>query len=201
MNKLKHSLLKILKICRSNSISSTSFTFIFLFCALTGHSQLTFLGASASYSDSYRSWEIYSVDSTDIGSTELLDLKWPLRNDWTEWKWETEEEVIYLQQTYRNNDSQWSHRVYLNPITMKAKWRNDPRIWTISYGNEKFIWKTANNLTDQWVYNDKEYGYFEVITTYENDPRDWEILDESSLPDEVKRSMIFISLYVASPKL
>jgi len=200
VNKPKHSRLKILKICHSNSIYGSIFTIVTFLLCTAGHSQSTFLGASASYNDSFRSWEIYTVDSTDIGYTELLDLKWPLRNDWTEWKWETEEEVTYLQQTYRNNDSQWSHRVYLNPITMKAKWRNDPRIWTISYGDEKFIWKTAYNLTDQWVYDDKDYGYFEIITTYENDARDWEILDQSSLPNEVKRSMIFISLYVASPR-
>ena len=200
MNKQRNLQQKILKICLFNKRSPVFATLLFLFSYQILVSQSTFLAASAFYDDSFRNWEVITLDSLDNEHIEVLELKWPLKNDWTEWKWDTAEQLTYLEQTYRNNDSRWTYRFYDSPITMQAKWRNDPRIWTITHGELKVNWKTAYNLPDQWIYEDKAFGYFEVITTYENDVRDWEIIDESSLPDEVKRSMIFISLYVASPR-
>lgn len=164
------------------------------------YSQSYYYNASAYYDDSYSQWNISAVDSLEEELEEELFLKWPNRNDWTQWTWNTENDVVYLEQKWKNKVDQWELRGSDGTVSMKIKWRNDATNWTIQHGDYKINWKTVSDSdAGHWALDHKEYGYFEMYNTYEGDSRDWVIIDECLLPTYMKQAMIFTVIRVTTP--
>lgn len=201
----RHLLQRILKIYPFRFPLNLNLTFIAaLFCVVLFRGSTTaqsqYLGVSATYDDSFSEWVIYSIHEEEE-TEDLLRLKWPLRNDWSQWLLETEDDFISIQQTWTNRSNAWQLRHADGLVTMQMKWRNDPTEWRISYGDYNITWKSEyKNEVGLWILDHKDHGYFEMYNEFENDPRDWLVVDESILPDPIKQALLFIVLEVCTPK-
>lgn len=87
---------------------------------------------------------------------------------------------------------------------MQMKWKGDVTEWRIKSGNEILTLesKYKNNL-EEWSIKEEKYGKFEIYTTYEQDVRDWEVIDEldEKVSIHAKMAMLFIVLYHSTPKV
>jgi len=164
--------------------------------------QSFYIGFSSNWDDSFREWSIYSIDTTDNEQEELLKLKWPFKEDWTEWVIEEYELNDNIRQKWPNNPNRWEYRSIDNIIDIQPFYRNNLTEWLIKYDDYQITWKSEyKNDLNLWFLNHKELGYFELITSYENDPRDWEIIDEApDLPDDIKQAIIFITIWSTCPR-
>lgn len=177
-----------------------SIFFIFYFNSII-FSQVELYGIGTSWDDSYKEWILYTADEEVEGE---LSLRWAANNDWSEWDYRIDEESGSIKQKWHNDPSQWELRGGNEIITIKTKWSNDITEWRISTGSINLTLKSKyRNQLEEWELTTKTYGKFEMYTTYENDPRDWEIIDELdeeiSLP--MKLALMFVVMYNSTPKL
>lgn len=158
-------------------------------------------GIGTEWSDSFREWNIYTLEENEPGE---LRLRWSTGNDWTEWNYTLGEHFGSVRIKWRNNPNEWEIRGDNVIVTARTLWNNDPREWRISGpGSRQFTLKCRyGNQTDEWQISDDRYGIFQMYTNWEGDPRDWVIVDE--LFEEVtlaeKMAMAFIVLYHSTPK-
>ena len=164
--------------------------------------QSQFYAISSSYDDSAREWSIYYVDNEGDEERATLYLKWPFRNDWTEWSLDLGPNLYSIRQMYNLLPVQWTLSGPDSSISIRQKWRGDNNIWVISYGDKKIIWRTdVTNNFDVWYMQLSEEEYFDMWTVYPGDSRDWDIEDKTAtLPIEVKVAAIFTTVYLTSPK-
>lgn len=155
---------------------------------------------SAKWGDAFNEWTLYSDVEDEEGD---LTMRWLSRNDWSEWNYSIGESSGSVRIKWKDDPSQWEVRGDGEIISIRMKWNNDITQWTLSDGTNRFTFKTrfGNNL-NEWRLKDDSKGVFEVYTEYENDPRDWLIVDEMdeeiSLP--MKMGMVFIAMINTVPK-
>jgi len=180
--------------------------YIFLFITLslmlfTSSLQAQVLtGISAKWSDAFNEWTFFTDTEDEEGD---LTMRWQMRNDWSEWDYRIGESSGSIRMKWKDDPTQWEVRGDGEIVTIRMKWNNDISQWTLSDGTNRFTFKTrwANNL-NEWILKNEDKGIFEIYTEYENDPRDWLIVDEMdeeiSLP--MKLGMIFIAVFNSVPK-
>lgn len=165
-----------------------------------GQSYLT--GLSAKWNDAFFEWEVYAFEDDKELEGELR-LKWPFRNDWSEWILDLDEQYLTIRLRYKNVTNHWEIRGAGSIIEMKPIWLNDHTQWRISFDGKKIKWRTQYpNDLNYWFFEDDENGFAEFYTVYRDDPRDWEFNDQTrDIPFEVKVAMAFIGMYYSTPKL
>ena len=157
-------------------------------------------GFETRWSDDFREWTIFTGDEDEEGS---LALRWPQQNDWSEWDYRIGESTGSIKLKFKNDPSNWEVRGDGEIITMRMKWKNDVNEWTISDGSKKLTLKAVynNNLND-WKIDGAQNGVFEIYMEWQDDPRNWTIIDELdediSLP--FRMAISFISVYHSFPK-
>ncbi|NNF22936.1 MAG: hypothetical protein HKN67_13435 [Saprospiraceae bacterium] len=158
-------------------------------------------GVSTKWDDAFFEWQVYAFENEEETEGELR-LKWPFKNDWTEWVLDIEDQYFTIRLRYRNVLDHWEIRGGDVLVEMKPIWLNDYTQWRISYNGERIKWKTQYpNDLNYWFYEDDANGFAEFYTIYRNDPRDWEFNDQTeNIPFEVKLAMAFISIYYSTPK-
>ncbi|MBT8189296.1 MAG: hypothetical protein KJO50_07470 [Bacteroidia bacterium] len=158
-------------------------------------------GVSTKWDDAFFEWQVYAFENEEETEGELR-LKWPFKNDWTEWVLDIEDQYFTIRLRYRNVLDHWEIRGGDVLVEMKPIWLNDYTQWRISYNSERIKWKTQYpNDLNYWFYEDDANGFAEFYTIYRNDPRDWEFNDQTeNIPFEVKLAMAFISIYYSTPK-
>ncbi|MGK0387422.1 MAG: hypothetical protein ACI94Y_000148 [Maribacter sp.] len=174
---------------------------ILFFVIISSYAQIELYGISTAWDDSYKEWVIYTTDEEQEGEIEL---RWASKDDWSEWDYRLDEESGSIKQKWNNDPSQWELRGGNEIITMRTKWSNDFTEWRISAGGETFTLKSKyRNQLEEWELQGDTYGKFEMYTTYENDPRDWEIIDEldEEVSFHIKMAMLFIVMYHGTPKI
>lgn len=194
-------MLKILVIFLFDNFIRTHLNFIaglllfFNFHSLSiGQSQ--FFGLSSVYDDVATEWIVLSADSLEEYESNLT-LKWFYKNKPADWQidhlgnyWDIELRKNAVPQTWTLQSNNFS-------VTVRQRWRNDITEWRISTGSENYIWKTEyGNDLSWWYFEDDKAGFMQMWTTWDGDPRDWEIEDNAPLvADEIKLCMIFITMY------
>ena len=177
--------------------------YLFLFITLLFTSSLSaqvLTGMGAKWSDAFNEWTVYTDDEEVEGD---LTMRWQMRNDWTEWDYRIGESSGSIRMKWKDDPTQWEVRGDGENISIRMKWNNDITEWTLTDGTNRFTFKTryGNNL-NEWLLKNDDKGNFEVYTEYENDPRDWQIVDELdeeiSLP--MKLGMTFIAVFHSVPK-
>jgi hypothetical protein len=196
------------------------FFFIGLWLAAAAQAQ-TLSSVSTRWSDSFVEWEVYAVMPQDTSETEdgeeedeespeeelygELKLRWlNVRDDFSEWDYEMGEERGTIRQKWKDDLSQWELRSYGgNVVTMRTLWSNDLTEWRVTDNsitlNLKSKWK---NQFDEWLVDDSTRGKFYLYTYVQNDPRDWAIEDglDESVSASMKTALIFLTVFIASPK-
>jgi len=165
-------------------------------------------------------WEIYATMPTDTTETDDPDadsetpeeelygefkLRWlNVRNDFSEWDYELGGERGTIRQKWKDDLTQWELRSYSgNIISIRTMWANDLTEWRVTDNsvtlNLKSRWK---NQLDEWLVDDATRGRFYLYTFAQNDPRDWAIEDrlDESVSEPMKLALIFLAVFVTSPK-
>ncbi len=173
-------------------------SFLMMYSVVNAQSEL--YGLSTEWDDSFKEWIIYTDDEDVEGE---LELRWSTRDNWREWDYRIDEETGSIKQKWENDPSQWEVRGGTEIITMRTKWSNDFTEWRISNGSQTFtlVSKYRTQLTE-WSIKEKDYGHFQMYTTYDLDTRDWDILDEMSeeISIHTKMAIVFIVMYQSTPK-
>ena len=180
------------------------FQFLYFFLlswSLSAQVQLT--GISSQWNDSFSEWKVYaSIDSTQEIEGEM-HLKWAFKNDWTEWVIDNILDTrVNIKMKYANNSNFWELRSGNTIIMMQTKWSNDFTEWRVKFDGGQVNWKAdyKSNL-NYWYYDDDKFGFMEMFSVYDNDPRDWEIIEKSTnIPQEVNLACMFLTSFFTSPR-
>ncbi len=174
---------------------------LFIFLSLSLYAQFELFGIGTKWDDSFKEWTIFTSDEDVEGD---LSIRWITKNDWKEWDYRLEDESGSIKMKFHNDPSKWEVRGGGEIISMQTKWRGDNTEWRITDGSVTLTIKSKyrTNL-EEWEIQENKYGAFEMYTTYENDIRDWEIIDE--LSDEIsfhfKMALLFVVAYNSTPKI
>ncbi len=161
------------------------------------HSQIP-AKISTRWNDSFKEWVIY--DSTDqyLGQIEM---KWTLRNDWTDWTYRVGEESGTIKMKFKNDPDYWEIRGGNEIITARTQWRGQISEWNITTDHNRYVWRTAyRNQLDEWYVDNDDPNSFAIYSEFENDPRDWMVLDSEEISIHEKIALIFLAIHHASPK-
>ena len=153
------------------------------------------------WDDAFFEWEL-QTDMEDVQGE--LTMRWPMQRDFTQWDFNLDELHGQISLKFPSGLQQWEVRIGNELALVQQQWQNDFTRWRITdndvtvhfntkYGNTPFEWKMREA---------ERYGKFLVYTEYDQDPRDWVIIDELSneisLP--IKLGMAFIAMYQVIPK-
>jgi len=185
---------------------------VLLFCFLTSStlSAQSIMGISSRWSDEFTEWDVY----TDMGdqtvredkgeefievapSGELL-MRWQIDLNWAEWDFEVDGVTGSIRQLWKDDPTQWELRIGSEVITCRAAWRDDLSEWRITNNKKTLIWRSKYRRDfNEWQLRDKANGEFSVYATFQNDPRDWTVVDEldEDIPFSMKMAMTFLAMY------
>jgi hypothetical protein len=158
------------------------------------------------WADSFSEWVFFSTHDTIDGREPLpeesgrLTLRFPHRNDWSDWKFEGDFRAT-IRQDWNDDLTRWSVRGPNETIAIRTKWTNDFRSWELTGNRHTFVIATRYNSPDEWMLRDKKHGDFYMYTIYGQDPRDWAVVDELSaeVSAEMRLAMIFVVLFSSTP--
>lgn len=160
------------------------------------------IGLGTRWSDSFREWDVHTVDEQKIGS---LELRWRLSDDWTQWEFRLGDTTAQIRQKWADDPNLWEVRCLGEVVTARTVFANDFRQWRLSDGTHRIRWQSRyGNIRDEWLIREaEEHGSFNVHTYWEGDPRDWVV--ENGLDPEVSYAMrvalIFIAVFNSVPKV
>lgn len=172
---------------------------LFLLFSLDCFSQYI-VGLHSRWEDSFHEWVILGEYEDDDG---LLETRWKLKNDWTEWNFTFSGISGDIIMRHKSNPGFWETRSNGLLVTARAIWPQDPTQWQITFGNYKLILKTRFGLIgDEWLVDDEKAGTFYMYTEWEGDPRSWIIEDnlEENIPVLVKIAMIHTVIMQSIPR-
>ena len=178
------------------------FILIFLSSPYLGKTQ-NISALATQYNDSFIAWWIYGIDDDEpIGE---LRMKSPTREDWTSWVYEFYDGSYgNIKVLWQDDLTQWQVFGEGSVVSFRQKWNNDATHWRIETDEDVISFKSRySNILEEWSCEDQELGTYEVYTTYEGDPRDWTVVDQTShqLDLTTRMGMIFIALFNGSPRL
>lgn len=171
---------------------------LFLFLPFwVGAQQLT--AVATQWSDSFKEWIVY----TDVeGEEGHLRLRWNSRGDWTQWEYRIGEWFGQIRTKWPERVDEWEVRGENLIIDARTMWRDNMREWRISTPEgHQYKWQSRYaNMLDEWVIDTEKFGFFEMYTAYEGDPREWLIVDEldASLPERMM--LVFLTIINSTPK-
>lgn len=151
------------------------------------------------WSDSFREWVIVT-DDEDINGE--LELRFGVNDDWTQWTFQVGETYGQIAPKWTNQLDEWELRSGSQVVTAKAMWRGDATEWRIRPSSgPTYIWQSRyKNQADEWFCDTDYDGYLEMVSTFEGDPREWNIVDELDKPIPEKIMLLFITLFHTTPK-
>ena len=161
----------------------------------------TIYGMSTEWNDSFREWIILGEDEDQDGS---LEIRWPLRDDWTEWDWDFGgiRGEFYMRRP--NDPEAWEGSGDGALVEGRTVWPGDRSRWVVVSGNIRMELGTRySHIADEWIAEDRKFGRLYIYTDWEGDPRDWVIEDELSeeVPLVMKLLMVHIALMQSVPKI
>lgn len=160
------------------------------------------IGLGTRWSDSFREWEIQTVDDQRYGS---LELRWRLSDDWTQWEFRLGDTTAQIRQKWADDPNLWEIRCLGETVTARTIFSNDFRQWRLSDGEHRIRWQSRyGNIRDEWIIREgSEHGDFRVQTYWEGDPRDWIV--EDNLNEDVSYAMrvalMFVAVFNSIPKV
>lgn len=157
-------------------------------------------GLATKWSDEFTEWTIFTDDEELEGE---LVMRWQLQGDFSEWDYRIGDEAGSIKLKWKDNPSEWEIRGYDDIVTARMIWSNDFREWRISNNTINLRLKSKyGNTFDEWSIREDDYGDFVIYTSWQGDPREWEIIDEldEDISLEMKMALIFISTFHSFPK-
>ena len=173
---------------------------LFFFLAVASLNGQELYAINAAWSDSFIEWSFVTVDEEE----GYLAVRWPNRENWSEWVFDFNGYSGTLRMKWDNNPNIWELRYGGEVVNIKTKWRSDFSEWRISDGISQLTFASRyTNTISEWRLLEKNYGNFILKTEWENDPRNWNIYDEldKSIPIGMKLAMTFIAIINSIPRV
>ncbi len=173
-----------------------------IFCLVFVQSTLAqrLVGLSTKWDDSFSEWIVYTEHEDLEGE---IVMRWPHRDDWSEWDYRVGELSGFIKVKWRNDANLWELRGENEIITIRTVWQNDWRQWEVKSGRIQLDIKSKwSNILEEWYLADDRYGAFNMFTTWEGDLRDWAIEDnlEDSISIHMRIALAFVPVLYATPK-
>lgn len=188
-------------VTQSHYVIMKKLFFLLLLFAMPWFVQAQWLtGVATKWNDSFIEWSVFTENEEEEGS---LEIRWKRQLDWSNWDYQVGDEYGSIRQSFSNDPSQWVIRGSEDVITARTRWVNDFREWRITDNSTTLIFRSRwKNNFNEWLLADEQYGNFAVLTTWSDDPREWEIVDEldEDISLTMKMAMVFIAIYQSSPK-
>ena len=159
------------------------------------------IGIGTRWSDSFREWVVHTPDESRTG---VLELRWTIREDWTQWDFRLGDTTAQIRQKWKDDPNLWEIKCLGVTVTARTTWNNDPRQWRLSDGKHQLTWYSRyGNVRDEWILRDDDNGAFSVYTYWEGDPREWVVTDalNEDVSYAMRVSLIFIALFNSVPKV
>ncbi|MEO1515968.1 MAG: hypothetical protein AAFV95_13180 [Bacteroidota bacterium] len=163
-------------------------------------------GMATRWSDSFVEWNIYYVQGVEEDEEEQtgeLKMKWPLRNDWTEWTYDFADTWGDVRLVWKNDPSRWQIISGAETVTMRRLWKEDDREWRITDNTVSLTLRTRyGNDRNEWEVRETTYGTFQMRTSYREDPRDWMVDDflNEEVSITMRMALVFLVTYNSVPK-
>ncbi len=173
---------------------------IFLLMPVVGFGQ-SIVGVSTAWSDSFREWKVYTSDEYVEGK---LYLRWPSRDDWSQWDFRLQDTTAAIQLKWKDDPNLWEVKCMGTIVTARTMWSGDFSQWRLDDGTHQIIWKSKySNQRDEWLMRELDHGEFTFYTYYERDPREWVVFDELNpeVSFAMRLTMIFIALVHGAPRI
>ena len=154
----------------------------------------TLEGIAVDWRDNFSEWTIF-YNETEEGE---LQTRWQIGEDWTEWTYRLEDYYGQIKVKWDGRLNEWEVRGNGKIVTARTIWKDDFSEWRITDNNKTLNWKSQyRNILETWKVTSQDYGYFELYTNWEGDPREWVIIDEldEAISLEMKMAMIFTTLF------
>lgn len=153
----------------------------------------TLEGIALEWGDDFSEWTIF-FDETEEGE---MKTRWQLGDDWTEWTYEVNGNYGQIRMKWDGRLNEWEIRGSGRIVTARTIWNNDFTEWRITNNSKTINWRSKyKNILETWQVSSQDYGYFELYTNWEGDPRDWIIIDEldETVSLEMKMAMVFTTI-------
>jgi hypothetical protein len=153
------------------------------------------------WADDFAEWNLYQGEEEEpVGQ---IRLRWQLQRDWSEWEYRIGEEIGTIRMVWKDRPEQWEINGYGPSVNIRTRWPGDQSQWVATDGDHRVMMKSLYRQdANVWYTPDESNGYLEIYTIWENDPRDWYIIDELSdnISLEMKLGLIFIPIFHSFPK-
>lgn len=172
-------------------------SFLFLLPLSQLNSQELF-GLHSIWDRTFGEWVIETDEENVEGE---LYLRWPGQGNWTEWDYRIDDASGEIKQQWRNNPNVWVLRGDGETVNMRTVWRNDFTQWKLDDGTTEITLVARYTSLDDWYIRGSQN--FKLYTSYEGDPRDWELYEdlELELSMEMRMAILFLAMYHAIPKI
>jgi hypothetical protein len=153
-------------------------------------------GIYSRYDNDLSEWIVVDDEGREIGH---LRMRFPLHNDITLWGYRVGDQTGEIRARWRDNFREWEVHGDGEIITMRQVWRDVPTEWRLTDDKDitlSWITRWANTPGD-WEMREKDlYGRFEQFMAWENDPRDWVIIDDldPDIPLPMRMGMVFLPI-------
>ena len=171
---------------------------LFFSCQSVSAQYITGIGTR--WSDEFTEWIIYTDDEELEGE---INMRWQMQRDWTEWDYTLGDETGSIRLKWKDDPGLWEISGGGEIITARVLWRGDYSEWRVTNNSQTITLKCRwSDNFNEWRLKNGKYGEFNLITDWENDPREWIVEDD--LDDEVslhmKVAILFLVTYHSSPK-
>jgi hypothetical protein len=182
-------------------MKKTSIYLIFLYLLLSNvliaQQDLHFI--ESRYSDSFSQWLLH-FDEDEQGTVEL---KWPTRNDWSQWSIDVGDYYGTLKQARAKDPNHWQAKINGFIIDFRTTYPGDLTQWTIRYADHHYkLYLPYKNQVENWTLESTQ-DFFDVFTSFEGDPRDWSFEEskDSQIPTELKLASTVLIISLSTPNI
>lgn len=171
------------------------------FLALSATEAQNIYGASSRFDDSTREWIIYfSEEGEESEEMGLLEPRWLLNNDDTEWVFRVGELDGYVTQANKPNRNRWTMRAGSELVEIRTIFPDDYNSWRITNNHFSIDIQARDPLMrESWEMRSQHYGSLDVFTVVEGDKRDWEMAYQvdSKVTPLMMMAVLFVTIYSA----
>lgn len=162
------------------------------------------VGIETAWSDSFKEWNIYALNEEGEDIEGQLRMRWQMNDDWSEWDYRIGEDFGAIKVKWKNNFNQWELRGGGEIINIQTVYRDDATKWRLaSSGRILTLELNRRDVPFDWRVDNSKYGFFEVYSDWENDPRSWSIVDEldENISIHMKMAIIFFATFSSTPRI
>lgn len=161
-----------------------------------GYGQDVVTGYSTYYDDSFKKWIVYSEE--DEG---LIELVWPLQENWSEWAFRLGEHSGTIRSTWRNSYDQWTITIDGEEYRARTVYKGDFRTLEIKNADLSLT-MYYDEFDESWSGEDYPVLQIDLYTRRRGDPRDWDVEQNGKyiVPIGFQVAATFLPIFFLSPK-